>query len=452
MSQSPSDPLDEDRAKDLAAAAIDAATKAGADAADAVVLADRSLSTTVRNGAIEEAEQAESTNIGLRVFVGHRSALVQLGSAAGLTDAAERAIAMAKAAPEDKTLGLAPKDQLTAGVGLDLDIYDGSTPTMDELVARSRALEEAMQGVPGVTNSGGASAGASHATRALATSEGFLASYRTSGHRHAGTAIAGAGTRMERDYWGSFRRYQSDLQDVREVGQTAARRAVRRLGGEPLSTRTATIVFEPRAASGFLSHLLSAINGSAVARGASLLAGKLGEAVFPDGITVKDNPQQQRGTASRPFDLEGLENPPLTLVKDGILAAYLLDLQSGRKLGLASNGRAYRGIGNPSPSSTNVSVAGGSGDLESIMAEAGSGLLVNGLIGVGANIVSGNYSRGASGFWFENGEVTHPVNEITIAGNLNDMFRRAHFGDDAPGLFAADAPTVAIEGLTIGGR
>ncbi|MEM8664477.1 MAG: metallopeptidase TldD-related protein [Pseudomonadota bacterium] len=452
MSQNSADPLDPARADALAADALAAAKTAGADAADAVVLASRSLSATVRNGTIEEAVQSEETEIGLRVFVGDRSALVMVGAPSGLAAAAERAVAMAKAAPEDATQAIAPANLLTTSIPSDLEIYDPTTQSMDALIERARALEAVMQHVPGVTNSGGVSASAAHAVRALATSNGFAQTYATSTHSHSATAVAGAGTKMERDYWFSSRRHLADLEPIESVGKIAGERAVRSLGGEAISTRNATIVFEPRAATGFVGHLIGAINGSAVARGATLLAGKIGERVFPQGITVTDDPGLVRGQASRPFDHEGLANKALNLVADGVLKQYILDLQSARKLGLTSNGRARRGTGAPSPGSTNIAITGGSGDLQSIMNEVGSGLLVTSLIGMGANIVNGNYSRGAAGFWFENGEVQQPVAEITIAGNLADMFARARFGDDAPGMFATNAPTVAIEGLTIGGR
>lgn len=452
MSTETADPLDLARVADLCGEALQAAKQAGADSADAVVLAGRSLSATVREGAVEEAEQAESTDIGLRVFVGARSALVNVGSLAGLKAAAERAVAMAKAAPEDDTQGLAPAESLFQGPVPDLDIFDPTLPTMEDLIARAHTLEAAMRPVAGVTKSGGASASARHAARAMATSHGFTGAYATSTHSHGATAVAGDGTRMERDHWYSSRRHLADLEAAERVGLTAAERAVRRIGGEPISTRTATIVFEPRAAVGFLGHLVSAINGAAIARGASMLAGKRGEKVLADGITVRDTPGIVRGLASRPFDGEGLACETLDLVADGVLAEYLLDQQSARKLGLAANGRAARGTGAPSPSATNVSVIGGRGTMADLMKEAGSGLLVTDLIGVGANIVNGNYSRGAAGFWFENGEIVQPVAEITIAGQLDDMFARAIFADDAPGLYVYDAPSIALSGMTIGGR
>ncbi len=257
---------------------------------------------------------------------------------------------------------------------------------------------------------------------------------------------------MERDYWASVRRHLADLAPAEEVGRIAGERAVRRLDAEQLTTRRAPVLFEPRAASGFLGHLLSAANGAAVARGASLLADRRGTRVLAEGITVRDDPTVERGLASRPFDGEGIASAPVDLVVDGVLAAFLLDLATARRLGLEGNGRAYRGTGAPSPSATNVAVTGGAGDLASLMREAGTGLLVTDLIGMGANIVSGNYSRGAAGFWFENGEVVRPVAEVTIAGHLSDMFAAARFGDDAPGLSAVDAPSVLVEGLTIGGR
>ena len=446
------DPIDLSRLRELSHRAIEAAKAAGADAADAVALARRSLSVTVRNGALEEAESAESTDIGLRAFVGDRVALVGLGPGGDLAEAAARVVAMARAAPADPTQGLAPGERLVADPARDLDLDDGEAPQMAALTERAEGLEEAMYAVAGVTNSGGASASATLSGRWLATTHGFSDGFRTTTHSHGATAVAGDGTRMERDAWYSAKRHLADLVDVASIGQRAGERAVRRLNAERLTTRTATIVYEPRAAAGFLGHLLSAVNGAAVARGASLLAGKLGQPVLPASISVRDDPLRPRGLASRPFDGEGIGEGALDIVTEGTLAAYLLDLAASRKLSLSPNGRAARGTGAPSPSSTNVTVSGGTGDLASLMREAGSGLLVTDLIGMGANVVSGTYSRGAAGFWFENGEIMHPVNEITIAGHLADMFARARFADDAPGLYAADAPSIAIEGLTIGGR
>lgn len=453
MSRSDDDPLNLDRLTNLAGAAVEAALKAGADGADAVAAASQSLHVSVRHSEVEETERAEATDIGLRVFVGKKSALVGFGAAADSTQSAERAVAMAKVAPVDETQGLAPADLLAKAPdasGLELD--DGQMPDMDALTHRAHNLEHAMLAVAGVTKSGGVSASAVASARALVTSEGFRGAHRGSRHGHHGTAIAGDGTRMERDGWASTRRHLSDLTDVKEVGEEAGHRAVRRLEAEQLSTRTATIIFEPRAATGFVSHILSAANGVAIARKTSILADKMGERILAEGITLRDDPCLVRGMASRPFDGEGLASAPLDIVADGVLSAFVLDLATARKLGRESNGRAARGTGLPSPSATNISVLGGRGTLQSLMDDAGSGLLITDLIGMGANIVSGNYSRGAAGFWFENGEIVHPVSEVTVAGMLPDMFARAIFADDAPGLFAVDAPSVAIEGMTIGGR
>jgi PmbA protein len=453
MSSDTPDPLDLNRLRDLAEGALQAAKDAGADAADAVAVTGTSLSVTIRNGIVEEAESAEGTDVGLRVFVGQRTALVGLGPAADLKASAARAVAMARAAPQDDTVGLADPDDLATDVDpAPLELADDAAPTMEALQERAHALEHAMKKVPGITNSGGASASATRGARWFAATNGFSAGYVSSRHGHGVTAIAGEGTRMERDGWASGQRFLSDLMPVHDVGRIAAERTVRRLGSERLTTRTATIVFEPRAASGFVGHLLSAVNGSAVARGATLLANKRGEKVYPDGITVRDDPSVVRGLASRPFDGEGLAGAPMDIVSDGVLAEWILDLGTARKLGLTSNARASRGTGSPSPSSTNVKVLGGAGTMDTLMKEAVSGLLVTDLIGMGANIVNGNYSRGCAGFWFENGEIVHPVSEVTIAGNLADMFLRARFADDAPGLFTVDAPSVAVEGMTIGGR
>lgn len=453
MSQTQPSEADLERLSARAAEALRAAKAAGADAADAVALAQRTRSVSVRNGVIEEVESAEGNDLGLRAFCGERSAVVSVGPGADLAAAAERAVAMARAAPADATVRLArPGEYAEALDPHALDLADAAQVSADALIERAHALESAMNEVPGVTNSGGAGASASEVFAVLATTEGFEAGYRATRHGHGVTAVAGEGTAMERDSWYASARHLADLEDTHGIGRTAAERAVRRLDAQQLTTRTAPIVFEHRAASGFVGHILSAINGTAVSREASILAGKVGERICPAGITIVCDPTVRRGRASRPFDGEGLPAAPLTLVEDGVLAAYLLDLATAERLGLSSNARAARGTGTPSPSPTNVSVAGGSGDLAALIADLGSGLLVTDLIGRGANIVSGNYSRGAAGFWFENGEIVHPVSEITIAGDLSEMFARARFGDDAPGRYAVDAPAIAIEGMTIGGR
>lgn len=437
----------------VAEAALDALRAAGADAADVVAAGGVSLSATVRNGTLEESESSEGTDVGLRAFVGARSAVVSVNAGGDIRTAAERAVAMARAAPEDPTVAIAAADFLTGDTdAAALDIYDDAAPTMAELTERALALEAAMLTVPGVTNSGGVGAGASRSARVLATSNGFLAGYRTSSHSHGATAVAGEGTRMERDYWGSSRRHLSDLAPIETVGHEAGHRAVKRLGGERITTRRAAVVFEPRMAAGFVGHVLSGANGASVARGSTILKDKRGQRILPEGITFRDDPRKVRGQASRPFDGEGLSAQPMDIVADGILAEFLLDLSSASKLGLTPNARAARGTGTPSPSSTNVTVHGGSGSLETLMRDAGTGLLVTSLFGVGVNLVNGTYSRGAAGFWFEGGEIVHPVNEITIGGTILDMFARARFADDAPGLYTTDAPSVLIEGMTIGGR
>jgi PmbA protein len=453
MSDIATDALDLTRLSALAEAALEAARRAGADAADVVAAGAVSLSASVRNGALEESESAEGTDIGLRAFVGARSALVSINAGGDLRAAAERAVAMARAAPEDPTVAIAPANLLARDTeAAPLDLFDRAAPTLADLTERAMALEAAMLAVPGVTNSGGVGASAARSARVLATTNGFLAGYLTSSHSHGATAIAGEGTRMERDSWGSSRRHLADLEAIESVGRTAGERAVKRLGGEPITTRRAPVVFEPRIAAGFVGHVLAGANGAAVARGSTILKDRRGERILPAGIGVHDDPRKPRGQASRPFDAEGIDAQPLDIVADGVLEAFILDLSSARKLGLASNARAARGTGTPSPSATNVTVSGGAGDLRSLMREAGSGLLVTSLFGVGVNLVNGTYSRGAAGFWFEADEIVHPVNEITIGGTLLDMFARARFGDDAPGLYATDAPSVLLDGMTIGGR
>ena len=444
------DPISLPPLQDRAEAALSAAKAAGADAADAVASASLERSVTVRNGKNEDVESAESVGLMLRVFVGARSAMVGVSPRGYLAAAAQRAVTMAKAAPKDEAVGLATPDQLaTHWAALDLD--DAQMPSSHDLEIKARRIEHFMLAEPGVMNSGGASASVTRAGRWLATTNGFSAGYASSLHVMSATAIAGGGTAMERDSWYSAKRHMAELEHADAIGKTAAHRAVKRLNAGRISTRTATVVFEPSAASGFIRHLLSAANGSAVARQSTFLAGKLGELVYPEAITIRDDPTVVRGLSSRPFDGEGLSASALDIVSNGVLSAYLLDLASARRLSMSPNGRAARGGGTPTPSATNVTVSGGSGDMASLMAEAGVGLLVTDLIGMGANVVSGAYSRGAAGYWFENGQIVHPVAEVTIAGDMADMFRRARFADDAPGRYSVDAPAVALEGMTIGG-
>ena len=433
-----------------AAALVEAATRAGADAADAVVVIANSRSVTIREEKLEESESEESSELVLREFCGRRSAFVSATFADSPERIAERAVAMARAAPEDPFAGLA--DPAEHGKHpVDLELFDPTDVSTDELVGHARAAEHAMLGVPGVTRSGGTSASIAASGLVLVTSNGFSGAQVASRHGLSAMAVAGDGTRMERDYWYVARRHLADLPAAAEIGRIAAERAVRRLEPQRLTTRTATVVFEPRAATSLVGHLLGAINGAAIARGTSFLKSRLGERIFREGVRVSDDPLKPRGLGSRAFDGEGLAAGPLDLVSDGVLSTWLLDTASARELSLRSNGRAARGLGAPRPSSTNVTLHAGETPRDRLLQDVGTGLYVTDLIGQGVNLVTGDYSRGCAGYWIENGELAYPVSEITIAGNLRDMFARMVVADDPVEFSTTTAPTVAIEGMTIGG-
>ena len=314
------------------------------------------------------------------------------------------------------------------------------------------AAETAGREVDGVSKSGGAHAGASLSGLVLATSHGFSGSYMVSRHSLSMTAIAGSGTEMERDYEVSVATHRDDLDAPEQIGRLAGERTVRRLSPEKLTTRQATIVYEPRVAASLVRHLTGAISGAAIARKTSFLLDRMGEQVFAPGIRIVDDPKRRRGLGSHPFDGEGVATDPLTLIDDGVLQCWLLDSASSRELGLTTNGRAGRSAGGTSPTASNVTLMPGEKSREELLKDIGSGLFVTDLIGQGVNGVTGDYSRGAAGFWFENGELTTPVSEITIAANLTDMFRNLVPASDLEYRFGTEVPTVAIEGVTIAGR
>ncbi len=443
--------LDQTDLTDRAQRLVAAAKRAGADAADTVCVRGIAMSVDVRLGKVEETRRAEGDDFTLRTFVGRRSATVSANVLADPNELAERAVAMAKVAPEDRFTGLADADRL-ATTFPDLDLLDPTMPSADDLTATALAIEDAARAVPGVTNSGGASAGWSLGGMVLATSHGFAGAYLASRFGLSASAIAGTGTGMERDYEGESKVYRSDLGAPEEIGRKAGERAVRRLNPRQIPTGRITVVYDPRVATGLLGHLSGAINGASIARKTSFLRSKLGEKLFPDGVRITDDPTRPRGMASRPFDGEGVAGAPLDVVSDGVLHTWFLDSATGRELGLASNGRAARGSGNPSPSSTNLTLLPGNELPEDIIAGIGHGLYVTELIGHGVNMNTGDYSRGAAGFVVENGKLGHPVSEITIAGNLLDMYRTLRVANDLVYRYATNAPTVAVEGMTVAGK
>jgi PmbA protein len=432
---------------------VRAALKAGASAADAVEFNNVSHGVSFRLGKLEDTERSESRDLGLRVFAGQQVAFV---SSTDFSDQAldalpARAVAMARLAPEDKYAGLAPRERLATRFPA-LDIDDVAEPSNETLVARARAVEEAALAVPGVTNSEGGGASFGRTLVTLATSEGFLGGYAGTSLGVSVSVIAGEGTAMERDYDHASARHGADLESAEAVGKRAGERAVRRLNPRKLKTQSVPVVYDTRVSSGLLGHFVGAISGAAIARGVSFLKDKLGEKVFTDGIRIVDDPHRPRGRRSKPFDGEGVANRRTVLIDDGSLTTWLLDSASARQLGLATTGHAARGTGGPpGPAPTNLFMEPGTMTPAELMSDIKEGLYVTELIGMGVNGVTGDYSRGAAGFWIENGEIAYPVSEVTIAGNLKDMYRHLTPANDLEFRYGFDAPTVRIEGMTLAG-
>lgn len=439
-----------DRLDDL----IAKARAAGADAADAVLIAGASLSVARRLGRPEHLERSESADVGLRVFVGRRQAIVSSSdlSASGLAELPERAVAMARSVPEDPYCGLADPELLAADIP-DLDMCDPGEPGAEALFDLAAQAEEAAMAVPGVTNSEGAQADWHRASVALAATNGMARAYRRSGFSLAASVVAGEGTAMERDYDYSSAVHLADLRPAADIGRAAGERAVRRLNPRRAASGEVPVVFDPRVSASLLGHLAGAINGVAVARGTSFLREKLGERIFAEGIAVVDDPLRRRGLRSKPFDAEGVATARRKVIDDGVLTTWILDLRSARQLAMQTTGHATRGPSSPpSPSPTNLYLEPGPLSPADLMADIRSGLYVTEMIGMGVNGVTGDYSRGAAGFWIEDGRLAYPVSEITVAGNLKDMFARLRAADDLVFRYGTDAPTVRIDGMAVAGR
>ena len=445
--------LDQSALTDLAERLVAAARRAGADAADALALRSVSLAVEVREGAVEESERSEGDDVGLRAFVGRRQAVVSTNDIkANAADLAERAVAMARVAPEDPFAGLADREQLARDVP-DLDLLDPNLPTIAELEERARHAETAALAVKGVTTSGGASASAGIGGLVLVTSHGFTGAYLSSGQSVSMSAIAGEGTAMEQDYDYSSTVHGADLESPQKVGRSAGERAVERLNPRKVQSKRVPVVFDRRIAGSLIGHLANAINGSAITRKTSFLKEKLGQRLFRPGIRVIDDPRRLRGLRSRPFDAEGVSTRQLAVVEDGMLASWLLDCATARELGLRTTGHAQRGVSStPAPGPSNLHLAAGNDTPDALIADIAEGFYVTDLIGVGVNYVTGDYSRGAGGFWIENGKRSYPVSEVTIAGNLIDMFQALVPANDLQFRFGTNAPTVRVEGLTVAGR
>ncbi len=426
------------------------ARREGADAADASYAEEASTSVSVRLGALEDVGRSEAAGVGLRVFIGKRSASVSSSdlSAGALATLAERAVAMAREALEDPWAGLAPEDMLLRGPFPDLELDDGAEPSAEALQARALAAEDAARGVPGVTNSEGGSAGAGRSAYAMATSGGFTGGYTGSSHSVSASVIAGAGETMQRDYAYHSVRRATDLESAEAVGARAGRRAVERVGPIKLPSGPMAILFDPRESSGLIGPLLSAISGGAIARKTSFLLEKLGQRIFAPGVRIVEEPHRTGGLRSRPFDGEGLPTHDRDIIADGVLTGWLMDSASARQLGLAPTGHAGRGGG---VRAGNVYLAAGSASRADLLAAHPRALLVTETIGMGVNAVTGDYSLGAAGFLVENGVIGVPVAEVTIAGNLIEMYARLTAADDLEFRRGVDAPTLLIEGMTVAG-
>jgi PmbA protein len=436
------------RAEELVALAL----KAGADSADAVVVRSRSTSVSVRLGKVEQTDASEGDDFSLRVFIGKQVASVSANPGFDLKVLAERAVAMAKVSPEDPYAGLADASDLARSI-VDLDLFDPTEVSSDMLREAALAMEAAALGIDGVSNSAGAGASAGMGGMVLVTSHGFSGSYMASRFSRSVGVIAGEGTRMERDHDFDSRLFFAELDAPEAIGRRAGERVVKRINPRQVPTgKDVTVVFDPRVARGFVGHIAGAINGASVARKTSFLRDRMGEQVLKTGLNITDDPLKVRGSASRPFDGEGVRGEKLTMIEDGVLKHWFLSSSAARELGLHTNGRGARGGTSVSPTSTNLALEPGTISPEDLIRQVGKGFYVTELIGQGVDMITGEYSRGATGFWIENGELTYPVSEVTIASNLKDMFMRVTPASDIDRKFGVAAPTIAIEGMTLAGR
>lgn len=437
---------------DRVAALVEAARKAGADAADAVVVRSGSRSVSVRLGKVEGTEASESDDMSLRVFVGARTASVSAPAGSDPGPLAERAVAMARVSPEDPYQGLADPALLARDLP-DLDLYDDTEISTEQLKEDALAAEEAAMSVAGVTNSSGAAATAGSGGLVLATSHGFMGRYEATRFSRSVSVIAGSGTAMERDYDYSSRLHFADLGAPAEIGRRAGERAVRRLNARKVETGRFPVVCDPRVARGIAGHLAAAINGASVARKSSFLRDMMGRRVAAATVTVTDDPLRRRGLSSRPFDGEGVAGEPLTMVENGILRHWFLSTAAARQLALpATNGRGIRASSSVNPGSTNLAIEPGEATPEELIGRVGAGFYVTEVFGQGVDLVTGDYSRGAAGFWIEDGALADPVSEVTIASNLKDMFLHMTPASDLDRNFGTAAPTLLIEGMTLAGK
>ena len=444
--------LEPDTARARATDIVDRARKAGADAADAVVAADSSLDVSVRLGKLEDVGRSENAELGLRVFVGRRNASVSTSDLSddSLNQLVERAVAMAREAPEDEWAGLAPQDRLLHGDAPMLDLDDGADVSPETLRDAALAAEDAARGVVGVTNSEGGGASASRSIWSIATSHGFSGAYAATAHGLSASVLAGEGGAMQRDYAHHAARRRAHLDAPEAIGRRAGERAVARVNPGRLASGPMTVVYDPRVGASLIGHLIGAIGGQSITRKTSFLLDALGTRVFAEGIVIADDPHRPHGLRSRPFDGEGLPVSPTGIVEDGMLETWLLDSAAARQLGLEPTGHAARGIGGaPGVMTSNLYMAAGHVPPETLIADIASGVYVTELIGMGVNGVTGDYSRGAAGFRIEHGQITTPVAEFTIAGNLKDMFLALTPANDLVFRYGVNVPTIRVDSMTV---
>jgi PmbA protein len=439
--------------QDILADLIRAAKKAGADAADALLVESVSAGVSYRLGKLEDLERAESADLGLRVFLGQKIAFVSSTdlSSNALESLPARAVAMARLAPEDKYARLAPRERLARDIPA-LDLEDTAEPSADRLIELAKTVEGAAMAVKGVSNSEGGGAGYARSAITLATSEGFSGHYAGTSHEIGVAVLAGDGTAMERDYDSASARHGADMDSAEAVGRRAGARAVARLNPRKVKSQAVPVIFDPRVSLGLVGHFANAISGASIARGVSFLKEKMGQTVFAPGINITDDPHRLRGLRSKPFDGEGVANARRRLIENGVLTSWLLDCASAAQLGLETTGHAARGTGGPPmPAPTNLYMEAGTLSPTALMADIREGFYVTELMGMGVNGVTGDYSRGATGFWIEKGEIAYPVSEVTIAGNLKDMFLHLTPADDLVFRHGTNAPTLRVEGMTLAG-
>jgi len=429
------------------------ARKSGADAADAVAVDSTDLSVSIRLGVLEHLERSEAKDIGLRVFVGKKQAVVSTTDRGlkALTELTERGVAMARLAPEDPFCGIAAPDEIARSYPT-LPLADTVVFSPEELIVKATAAEDAARSIKGVTNSDGASAGWSKSRFSIVASNGFSASNSRTRYGLNATVLAGEGTGMQRDYESASRVFAADMPTPEWIGQRAGERAVKRVGARKMPTARVPVFFESRVAGSLVQAFLNAVSGNAVARGTSFLKDKLEQKIFSDTITIVDDPNRAKGLRSRAFDVEGFLPEKRKLVDAGTLTTWLLDLRSARQLNMRSTGHAARAAGGtPSPSPTNVYLEAGEMSPAALMKDAAQGFYVIETMGMGVNGVTGDYSLAAAGFWIEKGILAFPVNEVTIAGNLNAMFLNARAANDLEFRYGIDAPTLRVDGMTVAG-